>query len=60
MSTIKHISSSVALLAMVLVLPVAAEEQVTTRFKEHTGLQPVTTQRVMPVRAGESLHSTVI
>jgi len=60
MSTIKNISSSVALIAMALALPVAAEEQVTTQFQQHTRLQPVTTQRVMPVRAGESPQHTVI
>ena len=60
MSTIKNISGSVALIAFALALPVAAEEQVTAQLKEHTGLQPVSTKRVMPVRASESPQPKVI
>lgn len=56
MSTIQNLSACVALAAFALSLPVAAEEHVTTQIQERTGLQPVSTQRLMPVRAGESPH----
>ncbi len=53
MNTIKKISGGVALIAFVLALPVAAEEQVSTKLKEHTGFQPVATKRAMPTRTSE-------
>ncbi len=60
MSTSKHISSSVALIAIALALPVAAEEQITPQLQEHAAFQPVSAKRVMPVRAGEAPQRSVI
>ena len=60
MNTIKNISGSVALIAFVLALPVAAEEQVSTKLNEQTGFQPVATKSAMPTRAGEAPPSKVI
>jgi len=60
MSTIKKISGSVALFALVLALPVAAEEQVSTKLQQHAGFQPVSTKSAMPSRTGEAPQRKVI
>lgn len=60
MSTIRKISGSAALIALVLSLPVAAEQQVSSKFQEHTGLQPVSNTQKMPVRASDAPQSTTI
>jgi len=60
MHTIKKISGGVAFLTFALALPVAAEDQVTTKHKVDTGLQPISTKRVMPVRTNETPQTMVI
>ena len=60
MNTIKKISGGVAIIAFVLALPVAAEEQISTKLKEHSGFQPVATKRAMPTRTSEAPSRKVI
>ena len=60
MNTIKKISGGVAIIAFVLTLPVAAEEQISAKLKEHSGFQSVSTKNVMPTRASEAASRKVI